>query len=772
MKTKTITLFITLLLITANSIFAQHKSIKGKILDESDKSPVVFANVVLLDRDSVVLYGTSSDLDGIFGLKEIPDENYILSVSFIGYESKNLPIINYVDEIEILLKKSAISLKEVNIEAHSVIVKDDRKIIIPSEEQVKASTDGTDLMRKMQLPRIMVDPVSGEVTMSGNGEIQLRINGVLVTNAEIASIPPEDIIRIEYYDNPGARYGNADAVIDYITRKKGSGGNVNAVFSNNIGGNRTSADDRVSVKYNYGRSEFSANVLFVQRKQKWTREYDEKLIFPDYTLHRLEIGEPTMFNKKVFSTNLNYSLIEKNKYFFNAQFRYSRNDFPNSFEDRKSKLYSSDSDIEISIFDHTVEYVNSPALDLYFQRNLKNDQLLVFNVVSTYINTDSKRFYQETIDDDFLTNILSHISGNKYSLIGEGIYEKKIKYGKFTGGVKHIQAYTDNEYKGTTIANVSMQQAESSVYAEFQARTGKWNYMANITGVRLYFSQNDKHTEKYALQPSAHLMFEPVSDLFFRYRINLHNIAPSLTALNNIDQIIDAWQIRRGNPDLEAFRVLSQSLTTGYNKGIWGIDLLIGYDHEFNPIMESVFYENEKFVHFYENQVSFRNFSGEITFKFKPWKNHLSISVTPRIDHFISKGNDYRHTYTMPELRINVDFSYKNWLVNFTTITPRRYVYGEQLSKSDQMFSIMAGYKRQNWTLMVGFLNPFIKEYKTDNKNWSALNPVDSKIHTANNKSFLVKLAINLNYGKQFQGDRKRMDNKDTDSGIMQGGKQ
>lgn len=771
MKTKIIILYIALLCFTAVNIFASESVIKGKILDAGDKTPVAYASLLLLKQDSTYITGVISNIEGYFEINHIPDEECLLSISFMGYETTCFPITPSAnnDTLHVFLEPSSISLNEVTIQARSVIIKDDRKVILPSEEQIKMSADGTDVIRMMQLPRIMVDPVSGEITMSGNKEIQLRINGVQVTNAEIASIPPADILRIEYYDDPGARYGNADAVIDYITRRKESGGNVNGVFFNGGGNKRKSLDNRLSLKYNHKNSEFSTNATFVQRKQDWTRGYDEKLIFPDHTLHRIELGQPTPFNKKVFAGNFNYSLVEKDQYIFNAQFRYTHNDFPNSYEDRKSQLYTSGTDIPLSIFDHTVEKANSPALDIYFLRKLKNEQQLIFNIVGTYIDTDSKRIYQEKEENNLLTNIQSDIDGSKYSMIAEGIYEKKIGQNKLTGGMKHLQSYTNNKYTGTTIADVSMRQAESSLYAEYQGRTEKWGYMVNITGTRLYYSQNNKHTEKYTVQPSARVTFEPAKDLYFRYRINLRNNTPSLAAMNEVDQQIDTWQIRRGNPDLKAFNTLSQSFTTGYNKGILSVDLLIGYDYEYNLIMESVLYTDGKFVRTYENQKSFQNLSAEATFRLRPWKNHVSLSVTPRINRFISKGNEYLHTYTMPELRVNLDLSYGNWLANFTTITPPRSMYGEQLMKSDQMYTIMAGYKQAKWSVMAGVLNPFTGEYKTDNKNWSALNPVDSKIHTKNNRSFLVKLSFNLNYGRQFKVSRKQINHEDTDAGIMQG---
>lgn len=766
---KLLTLIITCIC-AVNTLFAQN-SIKGKVLDAEDESPIEYATIRLLQTDSTYITGTTSDLNGYFEIGNLSENHHILSVSSVGYETTytNLNPSGEYDMVSILLNHSTTNLKELVVHAKSIIVKDDRKVIVPLQEQIKMSSDGADLIRKIQLPRIMVDPTSGEITMSGNGVIQFRINGVSVTNAQIASLSPADILRIEYHDSPGARYGNADAVIDYITHKRESGASVNGVLFNGVGKNRSSADDRIAVKYNNGKSEFSINTMYVQRRGYWTRDYNEKLIFPTQEIQHQEVGNPTLFNKKVFTSNLNYSLIDKDKYLFSVQLKYTRNDFPNGYEDRKTKLYSSNSATSLSIYDHTKETSNSPSLDLYYQRNLSNNQSLIFNLVSTYIGTDSKRIYQEDNSGILETDIFSKIAGKKYSVIAESIYEKKFGSKKISAGLKHQQSYTHNEYSGTIADDISMRQAESSLYAEYQAKTGKFGYMANVMGTRLYYSQKDKHMEKYALQPSVRLTFEVNKDLYFRYRINLRTNAPSLAVMNDVEQAIDNYQIRRGNPDLDAFQVLSQSLAGGYNKGIWEVDLSVGYNYEFDPIMESILYESGKLVRTYENQQSFQNLNAEATFKLKPWKNHLSIALTPRIDRYFSKGNNYSHTYTMSELRVNIDFSYNNWLANFTTITPPRSVYGEQMMKSDQMYTIMFGYKQPRWSLMLGAMNLFSNEYKTDNKNWSTLNPVVSKIHTNNNKSFLARFSFNLDYGKQIKSGRKQLNNSDTDSGIMQG---
>ena len=455
----------------------------------------------------------------------------------------------------------AISLDEITIQAQSVIEKGDRKVILPTQNQLKMSSSGIDLLGKLQLPRIAVDIMSGEITTSGNGEVQLRINGVQVTYTEISSLNPENILRIEYHDTPGARYGNAATVIDYITKNKKAGGSISGSAIHSLSSNRTSIDDMVSGRYNYGKSEISANIRYIQRKGDWTREYDERFIFPDKELHRLETGEPTLFNKKLLTSSLNYSLQEKGEYLFNAQFRYTLQDNPAGYEDRKSKLYTSDSEIPVSIYDHTKERNHLPSLDLYYQQNLKNDQRLIFNLVGTYIKSSNTRIYQEKQEGIANTELYSDIAGKKYSLITEAIYEKKLRQGTLTGGLRHLQSYTDNRYEGKDAMDVILKQAESYAYAEYKGKIQNWGYMANLSLNRFYYSQRDNCNERYGLQPSLLVSYNPVNNLHFRYHINLKNNAPSIAYLNDVEQRIDILQTRRGNPNLKSFRSTIQDLS-------------------------------------------------------------------------------------------------------------------------------------------------------------------------------------------------------------------
>ena len=47
--------------------------------------------------------------------------------------------------------------------------------------------------------------------------VELRINGVKAEIQEVKALLPADVLRIEYHDNPGLRYGNVAAVIVHLS---------------------------------------------------------------------------------------------------------------------------------------------------------------------------------------------------------------------------------------------------------------------------------------------------------------------------------------------------------------------------------------------------------------------------------------------------------------------------------------------------------------------------------------------------------------------------
>ncbi|MCD8186979.1 MAG: carboxypeptidase-like regulatory domain-containing protein, partial [Rikenellaceae bacterium] len=147
---KTFILIMSLALFALNT-YGQTAACKGRIVDLSDGSPVVGASTVLMDTDSTYIRGSASGPQGLFTLNDLPQGHYLLKVSFIGYREIVVAVHTGQGPLEIALEPSATVIDEVTIIARSIIEKNDRKVILPSSEQIRTSTDGADLLRKMQL---------------------------------------------------------------------------------------------------------------------------------------------------------------------------------------------------------------------------------------------------------------------------------------------------------------------------------------------------------------------------------------------------------------------------------------------------------------------------------------------------------------------------------------------------------------------------------------------------------------------------------------------
>ena len=777
-------IILTALFIIVSSTLLGQINISGTVVDTDTHDIIEFANIALLKQDSSFVAGASSDTKGLFAFNNIPTGDYILSATFVGYGKRYIPVKNAVENTDlgnVPLKSSDIALKDVTVTANAVIQKPDRKVIIPSDTQIKASNSGITLLRNLQLSRIIVNPLNNTITLPGGDAVQLRINGVEVTIAEITAIQPEDIIRIEYHDDPGMRYGNVGAVIDYITRRRDSGGNVSANLANVPFGGLGWGENFLSAKVNHKKSEFGVNAYWSRRNIEWTRENEETFVFPDKTLTRTEEGQPTTFKDDRLNVALNYSLNEADKYMFNATLRNNYQKTPNQFSDRNSMIYSSDNNNPLSISDHSTWRSYSPSLDLYYQRNLKNDQLLIFNLVGTYIDSKSTRSYQERRNNILNTVIYSSVLGDKYSLIGEGIYEKTLKAGKISAGLKHTQSYTSNSYEGNVAANVGLNFAETYGYAEFQFKKNKFNYSLGLGVMRNYNSQGENHNEKYIFRPNVRVSYSINDNAYIRYNGYISGYSPSLSDLNNVEQDIDSLQIRRGNPNLQTVWYYTHTLTGGYNKGIFGVEFFMRYSYDHKPIMEQVTFEEGKFVRTNINQKGFHRLNTEATFKLKPFGEYLTLSVTPGLNRYISYGEEFTHTYSSWRVRGSAVFNYKKWSLTGEMYTRWNNFWGETMDRGERIHTVSVGYSDESrllglekvkWSLTGGMFNPFSKSYSQGSRNYSTLTPNKSLVYTDNLKQiFVINFTINFNFGRQYKAGNKRLNNDDTDAGIMSGSK-
>lgn len=96
------------------TVFSQNIQVTGTVIGGSDREPLPGVNVVVKDATA---NGTITDLDGKFILT-VPS-NSILSVSYIGYKSQDIPVKgNKI--LHVVLEEDAAALEEVVVVGYGV----------------------------------------------------------------------------------------------------------------------------------------------------------------------------------------------------------------------------------------------------------------------------------------------------------------------------------------------------------------------------------------------------------------------------------------------------------------------------------------------------------------------------------------------------------------------------------------------------------------------------------------------------------------------------
>ena len=219
-------------------VYAQQKTvtITGAIIEEGTNQPVEQATVRLLgSKDSSMVGGVASSKNGTFTLRNIKPGNYLLHVSFIGFNDLYQPlrITGKVATIKLgnlMLSDAAIQLGEAVVvgKAPEVQVKNDTTEYNADSYKVTEGSVLEDLLKKM--PGVEVDS-NGKVTVNGKEIKKILVDGkeFFSSDPKVASknLPSKMVDKIQVWDKKsdmaqmtGFDDGDEETVIN-LTVKKG-----------------------------------------------------------------------------------------------------------------------------------------------------------------------------------------------------------------------------------------------------------------------------------------------------------------------------------------------------------------------------------------------------------------------------------------------------------------------------------------------------------------------------------------------------------------------
>ena len=767
------------MLCAAMTATANDAKISGRIKDANDKSAIIGATVLLM-QDTMQIAGTTTDNSGKFTLNA-ENGDYILELSYIGYETIRMALtVNDNSHIgDILMQEGATELGEVVVESQAIIQKVDRQILLPSKEQTQASSDGVSLLQNLQIPRIVISPIDNSVKTLSDESVQLRINGIEASTADVKAINPKDIIRVEYHDQPGVRYNGAAAVVDYIVKHRDTGGSLMLAGTNGLTlpgiGNYYLAG-----KVHFGKSSLQAVATYAPYDIYWTRTNNETYNFSTGKVENNEVGEPTRYKTYPVNVSLNYNWTNGDKNMLNIRLRDNMAYTPYGPSDRDSRLFQPTDSFEIH--DHDKSSSQSPSLDIYYQHNLPHKQHLYFDVVGTYINTHSDRRFLQTplfgsISTD-TTDVLSRVRGDKWSLIGEAIYEKEWENIMLTVGARHNQQWVKNTYLGSTEATVNMTTGETYAFAEMRHRVDKFSYVVGIGVMHTLIDQAGQKQSTWIARPQLTMSYDFGKGWFWKYKGYVSGYQPSLSQLSDITQQIDKYQMRRGNPNLKSVMYVSNEMELSWQSKHVNLNLWANYSYDHKPIMEETFEEiidgSPYAIRMYNNQRGYHKLNVSPSVQVKLLDNRLMFNVTPFVKYMVSQGNNYNHEHVNYGVRGGIFYLLKGWRFYADVVTAQHNLWGETLTLGELTHDIGINYNSEHFGFGIMMVNPFSPHgSRTVTKDLSALAPTSN---TAVMQNYRQVLMLNFNFNLDF-GSRastrgyQRINNEDTESGILSGTK-
>ena len=230
---KQLPILFLLLMATIHAMGQGDATISGLVLDQTTKSPLAYATITLnYKQDGKLLTGTVTSEDGRFSITGLPQGEFIVTVSFIGYKEYKTEILvgrlnkNFdLGRIEMVPDIAALDEVVVSAAKNLVNITPEKRTFDIAGNISQAGGSVLDVMRN--LPGITVDQ-EGKVELRGSDKVTVLIDGKQSSltgygnQKGLNNIPASNIERIEIINNPSAKYDASGlaGIINIIYKKE------------------------------------------------------------------------------------------------------------------------------------------------------------------------------------------------------------------------------------------------------------------------------------------------------------------------------------------------------------------------------------------------------------------------------------------------------------------------------------------------------------------------------------------------------------------------
>ncbi|EPH09645.1 hypothetical protein HMPREF9713_02659 [Myroides odoratimimus CCUG 12700] len=582
-------LFTLLLTILCSQFILAQSSIKGTVVDQSDK-PVDYAEIQLFRPNDTFVKQSFSDETGLFSMEDIAKGDYVLKIFHLGQlvSEQQLAVQSDVDLKNISVKNDQ-QLDEIVLHAEKRLVerKVDRLVYNTANSIASQGMDALEALATTPMVKVQNDKIS----ISGKNNVRimvddrmLELQGDALTNY-LRTLRSDDIEKIEVITTPSAKYeasGNAGIINIILKKNKRMGvyGTVSSSYSYNnynSGGSNGSLNYQnkkwsVMLKGNINNSNNSNtndntyqddkrylgnNSLnessYKNRGASITTNYqltDNAVIGGSYNYTKFS-GDPRAFTT---STYKSYPFTATDSIINSVNRSYTKNNYhtANLFFDQKLDTLGSKIAIGANYFS------NSPDQSFDIK---EFDNSSVLRRYNTYTNTLKYSVYSLNADLTYHLPWAEVEFGAKYTT-----YDNKaqVTYFNIKNGNATLDPLKSNRFNYTEDNYAAYLSFTKQLTEKWSVKGGMRYEQTEAKGHQL--DNNEKFTKSYGKWfPTAYVSFTPNETHSFSFNYSKRINRPYSNVLNPFKYYSNSYTYHQGNPELNPSYTNNYELSYVYN---------------------------------------------------------------------------------------------------------------------------------------------------------------------------------------------------------------
>lgn len=447
----------------------------------------------------------------------------------------------------------SLSLNEVVVKGERVVNRDNTLHLLPTKEQKEASTTGYGLLSRLALPLVTVNEVAKTISVPPNmGQLQVRINDIVADKHDLTSLDPKSVRRVDFLQNPGARYGmDVNYVINIITEKPEFGYTVGAELMQTLTSMRSNGE--AFAKLNRGKSEFGINYSFGfsdMKKQKYEETAD--YLMPDNSVFTMRRTDNDWRTRQVsHDLQLQYTLADTSRYTLQATVGGTLSRIPRNTRTRTEVSGGVEETLPMRSTDDT----KTALADLYLNYNLTKRQSLTVNASGSYTASDYDYSYGGS-------SPYAYTSASKArTLFAEAVYENSLRPFTLSAGAAFDYNFTGVDYHGDTEAHNSILTQGVYMFAQIKGRLANLSYTVGTGASYRHYRQGLQRNDYWLWRPELQLSWSPWRPFRLSYNVSMTQKPPRLAYLGDAIVRNNAFEFTAGNPALRPNKVIEQSIT-------------------------------------------------------------------------------------------------------------------------------------------------------------------------------------------------------------------